>query len=159
MDIKKAKFKDDKVTVVYEQKTKRDDKNYTSNVTKESNIPPHADLINALKQLTTHLALITEQVNDTTSPQAANVMKNIKVTQLSIGGDDDQTGVTLVGMRTLSNGKVLNLVSPFTKFDDEYEDYIHIDQLFTDVHLALEEFEAYLNGKYAPAKQMELAEA
>lgn len=83
------------------------------------------------------------QDQDTTISIVAPV--NMEVIQISIG------------QKKLSNRKVLNLVMPFTKYDDEAKPYKFSSDLHSDVSILLNEVEEYLNGKHAPASQMSIA--
>lgn len=156
MRIKKARYKKGKVTVTYEEQVTRDDETFTNTVTKESNIEPHEDLPKALHKLSEHLALITEQINDLYDPGAGRVIAGIRVYQISLSGYDEHEGAVLCGTKTLRGDRKINLVSPFVKFEDEHEEYQFQAEFASNVDEAVKQFEAYVNGKYAPEKQMEL---
>lgn len=157
IEIKSAKLKD-KMFLEYSFEETVD--NGSNTVTKKSNLPIHEDLALAFKRVIPHFALLCEQRKD--SPEIKKLMnagvfhedeitKDFEVTGFTIGGSGDNEGVTLIGKRFLSTGKVLNLNSPFTKWDDEEYKYIndlseHIETLRTEV------FE-YYNGKHAPLPQ------
>lgn len=101
----------------------------------------HEDMRLAFKALSGHLALLCDtreavdlDLND--DEHAAKVDK-LFVTGFSIGGSDDAEGVTLIGGKKLANGKVLNLVAPFQKYEDD--EYPYAEALFNDVRLCLDE--------------------
>lgn len=118
----------------------------------------HGDLFQAYDNLTKHLAAICEIIEPWTlnSEDVEMLIRDITVTKISLGGEDDYAGVTLVGQKKLSTGKVLNLVAPFTVFDPELSDYMHASRLYKDVQEVIEEVDAYIGGKRAPVKQLEL---
>ena len=68
-----------------------------------------------------------------------------------------QGGVTLIGQRTLTGGKVLNLNSPYVSFEDETEGaYPYAPLLETELAEALAEVEAALRGKCTDYRQLDL---
>lgn len=123
---------------------------------------PHLDLINALDELKVHLAGLCEIMPmsdiNLTDKEYLNDLRymSLKVTGISLGGSDEHSGVTLIGRKTLRNNRVLNLVAPFTKFEEENEPYKYQYELSVCVSNLEQEFIAYMNGKYAPSKQLEL---
>jgi len=72
------------------------------------------------------------------------------------GGSDEHRGATVIAQRKLRSGKVLNLISPFTKFDSETSDYVHCYELDACCEGVVSEVNFYLGGKYAPDPQLEL---
>lgn len=103
----------------------------------------HNDLVDAMANLDDHLRDICEQPSES----------QVKTTGFVIGGDEGEEGVTLIGRRTLSDARVLNLVSPFTNYTGEEDPN---EKLRTDLELAIDEVEQYLSGKHAPDEQMSL---
>lgn len=115
----------------------------------------HADLLATFDALTPHLMTLCEwcEFRDAEEHQDKH---RFSVTGFSIGGSDEHEGVTLIGRKNLKSKKVLNLVTPFVKFDDETTDYDYAHELWGQVSAACREVEAYLDGKHEPTKQMTL---
>jgi len=81
-------------------------------------------------------------------------LENIQVTQFIISGSDANEGIVLVGQKLIGD-KVLNLISPFMGYD---EDYRFSQELPIDIAACVYEVEQYLfEGKYA-IKQLDLFE-
>jgi hypothetical protein len=116
----------------------------------------HNDLENAFEKLRSHLVCICDQkesgfINNMESDYSEE-LKEIKVTQFTISGNDDTEGVTIVGQKRIGE-KVLNLISPFTMYEDEYK---FAGELAIDINACVYEVEQYLfEGKYA-VKQLEI---
>ena len=67
-----------------------------------------------------------------------------------------QSGVTLIGQRELTGGRVLNLTTPYQSFDDEQGNYPYAPLLETELLEALAEVEAALRGKCTDYRQLSL---
>lgn len=159
IEIKKTKLKDGCAIVDY-VKTDHDGKQ--TSVSEELPYLVHPDLKNAMTSLVPHLAKICdlregdaigEDITDCHSESFAY----IEVTAFVVSGNDDESrGVVLIGTKKIGNKK-LNLVSPFTKFQDEFEPYEFESELYHAVKLAQEEAKAYVfEGKHV-AKQLEFS--
>ena len=76
----------------------------------------HPDLLHALSRLVPHLCLLTEQLTETPDywPDEAEELpaqfESFTVTGFTLG--KNQGGVTLLGQRVLTGGRVLNLTTP-----------------------------------------------
>jgi|SRR6476661_891665 len=123
----------------------------------------HLDLTHVLSRLVPHLCLLTEQLTETPDfwPDEAEELparfEAFTVTGFSIG--KGQGGVTLVGQRTLTGGKVLNLTSPYVNYADETDAaYPYAPLLETEVGEVLAEVEAALRGKCTEYRQLDLFE-
>jgi hypothetical protein len=121
----------------------------------------HPDLLRYLAHLVPHLCLLTEQLTETPDywPDDASEFPahfdTYSVTGFSMGRG--QAGVTLTGQRELQGGKVLNLTSPYTAFEDENATYAYPGQLEVAVLDAIAEVEAALRGKASEAgRQLDL---
>ncbi len=127
----------------------------------------HDDLKSAFAKLTPHLALIAEMVDDVDSTRfdkfisgvitddtLAEMFKYFKVTGFSIGGSGESEGVTLIGQKELTTSKILNITTPFTKWDDG--DYKYVSELAEAIESCKHEVIEYLNGKMAPPAQVEM---
>ena len=122
----------------------------------------HPDLTHALSRLVPHLCLLTEQLTETADywPDEAEelpaVFESFKITGFSMGRH--QSGVTLIGQRELTGGRVLNLTTPYQSFDDEQAAYPYTGLLEATLATALTEVEAALRGKCTDYRQLDLFE-
>ncbi|WP_035567348.1 hypothetical protein [Hymenobacter sp. IS2118] len=122
----------------------------------------HADLTHALSRLVPHLCLLAEQLTETSdfwpdeSEELPALFEPFTVTGFSMGRH--QSGVTLIGQRELTGGRVLNLTSPYQSFDDEHGSYPYTGLLETTLATALAEVEAALRGKCTDYRQLDLFE-
>ena len=148
--IRKAKVKDSSVEMVF---TEMDKERLASEITGRYSYPPHKDLQECMQNLVKHLVVLCDlkeaEMIDEFEGFDIGSLSQFKITGISIGGEDENEGVVITGMKTLPNGKVLNLNTPFTKFTDEYEPYEYEDYLYDDVAHCLAELREYLNGKRA----------
>lgn len=167
----KLKTKDDTADVSYDEiLTDVEGDVIINNITMSGGHKCHLDMKRAIEMLAIHLALITEQVempkgkkfavNETGEivphllPRDQSILTTISATGISMGGDDDSRGVTIIGSRKMMNGSILNLTSPFLRLDDK--DYKFIETLKEDLAQIDIEANAYLQGKCAPPAQMEM---
>lgn len=121
----------------------------------------HEDMRLAFKALSGHLALLCETREsvdlDLGDPEHAVVVDKLYVTGFTVGGSDDKEGVTLIGGKKLSSGKVLNLVAPFQVFEDDGS-YEFADELKTEIGICLEEVRLYLDEGKAAVRQLDMFE-
>ena len=127
-------------------------------VTVEGKNLVHGDLKAAFKALTGHMAILCElrEAKEESAPQELNDLNTVEVTGYSIGGTDEDEGVTLIGKRFLKSKKVLNLIAPFTKFANENEEYPYSYELMGAINLCGYEVEQYLTAKKWAIVQQEL---
>lgn len=174
--IKKALIKDDALYVEYDQIINDPELGPVINTIKlTGGNKPHEDLRKAFQILRFHVAMIAEQVESPGEPMKISmagkggkkkditamldglhdhpIVQAITVTGFSIGGSDESEGVTLIGQRALKSGAVLNITTPFTKWESEYK---YSSDLEPEVSVAIQECMEYLNGKYAPNPQLEM---
>jgi hypothetical protein len=122
----------------------------------------HPDLAHRLSRLVPHLCLLTEQLTEgpdywpDESEELPALFEQFKVTGFSMG--KGQGGVTLIGQRELTGGRVLNLTTPYQSFDDEQGSYPYAPLLETELLEALAEVEAALRGKCTDYRQLDLFE-
>lgn len=147
-------------------------KEYTQNGSqhvdvKDCEVISHDDLRRRFNQLIPHFILICEQIPTTSmTPElfddfAAHIEDDIlkeeilfyKVTGFKISGSGDSQGVTITGQRKLSTDKVLNLNTPFIKFEDEY---LYANELRIAITECQQEVIEYMQGKKAPDAQLSL---
>lgn len=157
--IKKAKLKSRSLEVELDEKIQIEESTITNEVIKKCVSLAHDDLLAALDNLKKHMVKIcdfkkSELITTQTIEEFdGDLLPDYTITGFSIGGNEDSEGVTLIGNRKFDNGKVLNIVTPFTKYDaDEYEFAL---ELAADIQRCVYEVEEYLNGKCA-AKQLEI---
>lgn len=151
--IKKAKIKDDLFLEVEYVETLP---HHSKKDTKLScTVPIHDDLKASFERLHKHLAIICDEVKTPTKGKYDQEdYPGFSVRGFSIGGNDENEGITISGSKEGQYGTV-NLNTPFTKFDTS--DYPFASQLGEDVQLALNEIDLYLfEGKKAPERQLEM---
>lgn len=153
MEILKAKVtKDNTLTASYR------DENGTTTVEGKNLVTN--DLKDAFNSLTAHLAFLCEQKEadgkECLEDLPKDIDKKLEVTGYTIGGEDESRGVTLIGKRFLKSNKVLNLNSPFTKFDDENEHYQFGFELEQAIQACEYEVNEYLFNKKWKVVQQEL---
>lgn len=149
-EIIKAKIKNEKLSADYEEIFK--DSNYTNKVSKSSDQYIHGDLARAFDYLKPHLVAICElpeskevDVADPNDDDLDEKLKAYTVTGYSIGGTDESAGVTITGQKILATGQILNITTPFTKFEDEMgEGYAYGGELKLAIDRCNYEVDAYL---------------
>ena len=156
--IVKAAVKNDRCEVTFEENFT--ESNYTNTVTKKCSQIVHADLKKALDRLKIHMVAICEQkeadeVLENFDEYDVETLSGYLVTGFSIGGSDENLGVTLIGQKLLASGHVLNLIAPFTKYEDE-DGYQYASELSADIEAACFEVEQYLFAEKWGIKQAEI---
>ncbi|NVO31666.1 hypothetical protein [Hymenobacter lapidiphilus] len=157
--IQKAKVKDQHLTCEFTEQRTPEAPPRTFALTCAEQV--HADLPHALSRLVPHLCLLTEQLAETPdfwpddSEELPALFEAFTFTGFSIGRY--QGGVTLIGQRELTGGRVLNLTTPYQSFDDEQASYSYTGLLETTLQTALVEVEAALRGKCTDYRQLALA--
>lgn len=151
--------------VEFEQKVvSEENETFTIEAAQKCTWTPHPDLFILLDKLKPHLAVLCEQVENMLEIASYEeafavphpMLSKLKVTGFTIGGSDEHEGVTLIGRRMLAGNKVLNLVSPFAKWEDEHNGYEHAYDLAIIISNLRLEVTEYLNGKMAPSVQLSL---
>lgn len=145
--------------VEYQRSTEVDKRTVWIDVVEKPKWDPHPDLLHAFASLRLHLVRLCEQIKDEPESEEAlnGLLSDFKVTGFVIGGSDEHEGVTLIGRKALAHHRVLNLVSPFTKWQDEHNGYAYHYELADAVQDCQREVVEYLGGKKAPEPQTELA--
>lgn len=118
-----------------------------------------SDLLDAFRDLIPHIAILCEQKEAgeegiDTLPESIYTV--LEVSGYSIGGSDDNEGVTLTGKRFLQSKKVLNLNAPFTMFSNENETYEYAFELEQAILACEYEVKEYLFNKKWKVVQQEL---
>lgn len=118
----------------------------------------HNDLKLQFDRLIPHLALMCELIEESQLDGEFShpSFYKYKVTGYVIGGEDEHEGVTIIGRKTLAGNRVLNLITPFTKWEDEHNGYRYSNELKSIITDCESEVLAYLDGKRAPSAQQEL---
>lgn len=165
IDITAAKLKGDFCDYSFKERTLNGSQQVE---VKDCEVIIHDDLRDKFRQLIPHLAFICDQVKDTPQLEEAiedmkatsygdeegeHFLSNFNVTGFKISGSGDNQGVTLIGQRKLLSGKVLNLVTPFIRYEDEY---LYMNELRIAVSECQEEVAQYMQGKKAPDAQLSL---
>lgn len=133
------------VAINYTERTKEG----TNTVTYVGTAQPHPDFVDAIKGLTGHLAALTEQYNS----EGKLDIDNIETRGLHFRGEDEKEGVTVTGVRRLSNNRAIVLNTPFLRWNND-EAYNDMDNLNEAAMKAIDEAQAYLmDGKHAPDSQ------
>lgn len=157
-EILKASVKNDRLEVTFKENFT--EANYSNEVSKKCSQIVHADLRAALDKLKLHQVVICEQ------PEAELInfesihefnfeqLENYIVTGYSIGGSDESAGVTIIGQKLLKSGSVLNMISPFIKFEDT-DAYLFAGELSADIDACNWEVTEYLFGEKWGIKQQE----
>jgi hypothetical protein len=169
-EIKKVKVKDSIPEIEWTERIHLKEGTRTRDMKLSGGPEVHQDLQATLNRLIAHLILLCELYDlpedvaiETAEENYLNILSgihmDIRVTGITWGGSDEYRGVTLVGRKELSNKKVLNLVAPFTFFEDPsgegYSFEFNLYQLANNVEAEVLE---YLNGKIAPPAQLDLFE-
>lgn len=122
----------------------------------------HDDLINALKELAPHYALITGYAHFTKGLRLETLkagVDNFKVSGYTIGGKEENQGIVITGHVIVAfSGKACIVNSPFTMFDEGDETkYKFIDALAEVVEKISDESKLYIvDRKFKPEAQQEL---
>ena len=155
--IKKAKIKDG---LFLDVEFTEDLPGHSKKDTKLScTVPVHEDLLNGFNKLHKHLAILTDALEKPSKVKDLNDWEderllNFAVRGFSIGGNDENEGVTLSGAKEGTYG-LINLNTPFQKW--EASDYKHISDLGSDINDCIYEVMQYLfEGKRAPEAQLSL---
>ena len=156
--IQKAKIKDSKLEVVYDEHFP--DENYTNTIEKRCAQIVHVDLKEAFDRLRAHVVCLCEQ------PEAEKVraqgiydfdteiVNNYVVTGYTHGGSDESAGVTIIAQKLLKSGKVLNLIAPLTQFEDA-ETYEFAGELYAEIAACDHEVEQYVFNDKFGIKQLD----
>jgi len=158
--IQKVKLKDQQLTCEFTEQRTQDAPPRAFALTCAEQV--HPDLSHALSRLVPHLCLLAEQLTETSnywpdeSEELPVLFESFTVTGFSMGRH--QGGVTLVGQRELTSGRVLNLTTPYQSFDEEQVSYDYTGLLEAALAAALVEVEAALRGKCTDYRQLDLFE-
>lgn len=156
MRITKAKIKNN-LYLYYEYEEMIEDGTFKE-LKVDSDAPIHGDLTKTFRDLTPFFAHLCEEISDNKMKKFIkgeladddDVYLKFKVNSFSIGGSDDNEGVTLSGQKFTEMGKSINFNSPFLKWDEDYE-YSH--EFHKTIETARIEVEEYNSGKRAPDPQ------
>jgi hypothetical protein len=153
-EISKATIKNDRCNVIFKENTATD----INTVNKDCSGIIHADLLASFNRMKVHLVMLCEQPemslisHATISDFDISQLDNYVITGYVIGGTDEHEGVTIIGQKLLKSGKVLNLIAPFTKYEDDYE---FSEELGQDVQMCSYEVDQYLFHDKFGIKQQE----
>lgn len=118
-------------------------------------VPVHDDLKESFKKLHRHLAILCDEIPTPKKRDFPGIeINDFEATGFSIGGRDENEGVTISGSKEGKFGTV-NLNSPFKKFSDT--EYPFIADLGADITHCIHEVEQYLfHEKRAPEQQLSM---
>lgn len=156
--ILRAKVKDQHLTCEFTEQRGEDAPARSFALTCQEQV--HPDLPHVISRLIPHLCLLTEQLDETPDfwpsddEELPARFESFTVTGFAMG--KNQGGVTLVGQRELTGGRVLNLVTPYQSFDDEQSSYPYAGLLEATLATVLAEVEAALRGKCTDYRQLDL---
>lgn len=157
MLVKKVKVRDDMFADVdYSEKVGTTNDQFG----RVCNNPMHDDFKEAVQKLGIHAILITELVDPTKVKGEIEdyhpaILKFVKIKGISWGGDAGD-GITISFERKLSTGRVINMNTPFTKFNDEAIVYKFDTELQEACETIISEVEEYLEGKFGEGAQTEM---
>lgn len=156
--IQKAKIKNSNLIVVYDESFT--DEGYSNTIEKQCPQIVHADLRDRFDKLKVHLINVCE-MPEASKINSSNIydsdfkdFANYIITGYSHGGNDESAGVAITGQKLLKSGQVLNLNTPFIKFEDE-ETYEFAGVLYTDIQGCDYEVEEYLFNDKWGVKQLD----
>lgn len=153
--IQKATIKNDRCVVSFKENYR--EANYTNKVDKECDQIVHSDLKRAYAALIPFLITIAEQpeaklfdsgnIDIEPDEEIEEAIAAYTVTGYVHGGSDESAGVSIIGQKALKTGQVLNLIAPFTKFENE--DYSYGTELLQAIEQCDYEVKEYVfNGKF-----------
>ena len=130
-------------------------------VVEDHKIEVHQDMIGAFSGMRIHFAILADYVKIKEVPNAMKydegLVEAFRVTSYSIGGDDDDQGVTLTGVKTVPSGKTVTINTPFTRFNEAEESkYKHMDEVQEQIKTINSEVVKYLGGKVASDPQIKM---
>jgi hypothetical protein len=171
-ELMKLKIKDGGLEMVYSETFQlpgQEELMMSENV-KTCHYLPHKDMLAIMDCFVPHLLLINEIMFLDEFEQAAVIAKYFNgelattsfktneylnkhfVSGLVISGDAEHRGVTIIGGKKLKGNKVLNLITPFVKFEDD--NYSYGNELRYCIGLLEKECWLYLNGKSGQGIQL-----
>lgn len=163
MDFKKIKFNKSGMSLdmVYSESMLVNDTTVTNEISKKCNMIVHNDFIETLNGLKIHFALLCDLREVNTFPEDYEVEKfdyetcleNITITGVTLGGEDDSAGVVIIGQKELPGGGILNIVTPFTRFNSDYK---NCNALENAVEAVVYEAEQYLFEQKWGVRQLEI---
>lgn len=138
----------------------------TTKDSKTSGRPCHPDLKAALSSLSIHWAIL----NDYLSVRAVKdindydreLVETVHVSGISIGGNDGEEGLMILGHKFSRRKKAIIINTPFERFEEVSETrYKYMDDLESKIGILFKEVEQYLDGSKVgenPQQQMEFPE-
>jgi hypothetical protein len=129
----------EKMEVVYKETGEN-----KSTVDKTCEDPVHPDLKRTISAFDVHLAVLTDYITEKQITEK-EVLEKFVITGYSIGGKEDQEGITITGYRKTKRGGTFALNSPFTRFDEDPQTrYLLMEDVMSKIDLAEKEVLAYL---------------
>lgn len=162
--VSKVKLVDDEYLAVEFSKSEDDGTNSTGTYENRKR-PVHDDFRKALLGMRIHWALgmtyLAAGKKKSVDAFDEEDLKDYTVTGISLGKNEDETGVVITGYKTREDGKCCIANTPYQKFegDEDAPDYgfnRFLENLQDRVKKVLDETRLYLGGKRAPKVQAEL---
>ena len=125
--------------------TSDEDRNGTTETNSHKSVMkfvPHKDFIDAMNDLSAHMVELCEftiKKDDET----------FTVDGIAVSNKSEFSGVKILGHKTLSDGRIVGIVAPFTVLDAETSTYKSIANLIDWVECLQGEAVEYLEGKHA----------
>jgi hypothetical protein len=161
--IKKVKFEKDKaLTTEYTLLEFDGDDATNAEVSFKSPRKVHEDLVRAFQELVPHLILLTESIDGISLDALSKDVRfsKFEARSFSIGGNDDNRGVVISGVKRVNGNRVISLSTPFTVFEPNTDVgvYQYLEELLGAVETCIDETKQFIEGKHAANPQLELFE-
>ena len=104
---------------------------------------PHKDFIDAMNDLSVHMVELCEFSTKVLHDES------FTVDGIAVSNKSEFSGVKILGHKTLSDGRIVGIVAPFTVLDAETSTYKSIANLIDCVECLQGEAVEYLEGKHA----------
>lgn len=114
--------------------------------------PVHQNLKNALAAVAIHWAILVDYLSTRAVPDIKKydpaLVEGIKVSGISIGGNDGEEGIMITAQKTSRRKKVIIVNSPFERFEEVADSrYKYMDNLEELVKNIMIRTEKYLSGE------------
>lgn len=162
------------IEVKYDEKLPN---NITNSITRKSTAPVHNDLIKAFEELNVHLAIICEEIDAPTNKKFKELKSELQkyresdeknlfdekvlikcatfsANHFKVSGTGENSGCVIGGNKQLTNFKNVGLVTPHTRYEDDYMFGSELAEAIGLIDFEIHQF--ILNGKQAPEAQHSL---
>lgn len=162
------------IEVVYDEKLPN---NITNTIKRNSTAPVHNDLTKAFEELNIHLAIICEEIEAPSDKKFKELKAELKkyretedknlfgekvlekvatfsANHFKISGNGENAGCVIGGNKQLTNFKNVGLVTPHTRYEDDYKFGSELAEAIGLIDFEIQQF--ILHGKQAPEAQRSL---